>query len=164
MKSQKSLFKSRASSCAQSTIRSDKTFDLFSSNQKSEKKLITNPQSSAVKTVKEILGNHLLAFVSFAIVKTYLECIWFVNVYSLQRNQQGDSSIYFNGMVLGAVSMTSFISCGMISKYIDPYKGQLVMSFVCFVLSMFLLVKTIRNDAMDTPIYDKIALYSRYII
>ena len=114
--------------------------------------------------IKEILGSHLVIFICFSTVKAYLECVWYVNVYSLQKSQQGDSSIYHNGLVLGTVSMVSFFLSGFVSKYFDSYKAQFWQGFGCFMLSVFLLVRVLIPKLNEDPFYLQLALYSRYII
>jgi hypothetical protein len=98
----------------------------FKLQEKSEKKLTDSSQQgpSAVTLIKEIFGSHLVIFISFSTVKAYLDTVWYFNVYSIQKSQEeGESSIYHNGLVLGTVSMVSFFLSGFVSKYFDSFKA-----------------------------------------
>jgi hypothetical protein len=70
---------------------------------------------------KEIRNNHLLVFVCLTFIKIYIDIAWFLIVYNIQGSQSGDTSVFFNGMLLGCVSMSAVSSSGLIMKYFNPY-------------------------------------------
>lgn len=106
-----------------STVKSDKTIDMFSTNQKSETTKILVSAPSSKNLVKELFRNHGLMFLCFVIVKIYIECIWYVNIYTLQKASSGEHSKFHNGMILGTVSFIAFTSVGFIGKFFDNYNA-----------------------------------------
>jgi hypothetical protein len=98
--------------------------------------------------LKEIWSKHLLLFSTLILIKTYVDFTWFLNVYTLQGNELGTTSVFLNGIILGCVSLFAVSTSGLIMRYFNPTSLQLSQAIVCLLISAYLLVCIIYNDQM----------------
>lgn len=78
-------------------------------------------QRGAWSLFKELCTNHTVVFVLIAVIKIYIDFVWFLNTYTIQGNQSGGNSVFYNGMILGFVSYTAFLTCGIVMKFFNFY-------------------------------------------
>lgn len=121
---------------------------------------------SPLSDIKEIWSEHKLVFFTLIVIKSYIDIAWFLNVYTLQAYQTDESSVFFNGMILGCVSMFAISSSGLIMKYFNPLSLQLVQAVVCLIITVYFLACLLYEDKM-TPeqklITSKLTLLFSYI-
>ena len=94
-------------------------------------------ERGAMSLLKEICKKHSLTFVLITLAKVYIDFEWFLNTYSIQGDQSSEDSVFFNGMILGMVSLTAFLTCGFAIRWLDFFNLQLCQAVLVLMIAVY---------------------------
>ena len=117
-------------------------------------------ERGAMSLLKEICKKHSLTVVLITLAKVYIDFEWFLNTYSIQGDQSSEDSVFFNGMILGMVSLTAFLTCGFAIRWLDFFNLQLCQA----VLVLMIAVYKVTSLKFESLYVEKIWTMSSYVI
>ena len=104
-------------------------------------------ERGAMSLLKELCKSHSLTFVLITLTKVYIDFLWFLNTYSIQGDQSSEDSVFFNGMILGIVSFTAFMTCGFAIRWFHFFNLQLCQAVLCLLITVY-KVTSLKFESM----------------
>lgn len=105
--------------------------------------------SGPLSLMKELCKQHWVVFLLITLVKINIDFVWFLNTFTIQGNQSGDNSVFYNGMILGIASYTAFLTCGLVMKFSNFYKLQICHGLACVIIAIYKLACHYLKDLMS---------------
>ena len=109
-------------------------------NQEASNTVTVIKSSGPLSLFKELCKQHWVVLVLITLVKINIDFVWFLNTFTIQGNQSGDNSVFYNGMILGIASYTAFLTCGMVMRCFNFYKLQIGHGLACVLIAIYKLV------------------------
>ena len=121
---------------------------------------ILNKKKGVKHLLKELFTNHWQNFLLITAMKINLSFCWWINAYTLQANQKGSNSVYYNGMILGFVSTFAFLAFGFVMRWINFFKLNVANNLICFFIAVVKLLFIIFRDKWTAETVAKLDLMS----
>ena len=108
-----------------------------------------------------------MVFFLLASIKVYIDFVWMLNTFTIQGNQSGENSVFFNGMILGCVSLIAFLTSDLVMRFFNVFNLQLFHAIGCFCIMAFKMGCYLTQDSMtasELSLTSRISLLLSYVV